>query len=83
MDQMQFSENSIASSMQYQASVLIVGGDVTGKAMVPVIHQGNGKYVGSWFGKEETACSPDELEKIKKEISRVGFYPIVLGKGRS
>ena len=48
--------------------------------MVPVIHQGNGKYVGSWFGKEETAGTPAELEKITKEISKVGFYPIVLEK---
>jgi len=70
----------IASSLQYQASVLIVGGDVTGKAMVPVIHQGNGKYVGSWFGKDETATTPDELETVKKNISKVGFYPIVLDK---
>jgi Icc-related predicted phosphoesterase len=70
----------IASSLQYQASILIVGGDVTGKAMIPVIHQGKGKYVGSWFGKEETASNPDELEKIKKGISKVGFYPIVLEK---
>ena len=70
----------LASSIQYKATVLIVGGDVTGKAMVPVIHQGGGKYAASWFGKAESACSPDELEKLKQSISKVGFYPIVLEK---
>jgi Icc-related predicted phosphoesterase len=70
----------LASSRQYQATVLIVGGDVTGKAMIPVIHQGNGMYTGSWFGKTETAGTPDDLARIKKEISSVGFYPIVLEK---
>jgi Icc-related predicted phosphoesterase len=70
----------IASSIQYQASILIVGGDVTGKAMIPVVHQGNGKYTGRWFGKEESASTPEELEIIKKNISKVGFYPIVLEK---
>jgi Icc-related predicted phosphoesterase len=70
----------LSASMQYKANLLIVGGDVTGKAMVPVIHQGHGRYTGSWFGKEETASTPQELEKLKKNISNVGFYPIVLEK---
>ncbi len=70
----------LSASMHYQANILIVGGDVTGKAMVPVIHQGHGRYTGSWFGKEETASTDQELEKIKKNISTVGFYPIVLEK---
>jgi Icc-related predicted phosphoesterase len=70
----------LASSRQYQATILIVGGDVTGKAMVPVIHQGNGLYTGSWFGKAESASTPEELARIKKDISNVGFYPIVIEK---
>jgi len=70
----------LSASIQYKANLLIVGGDVTGKAMVPVIHQGHGRYTGSWFGKEETASTPQELEKIKKNISTVGFYPIILEK---
>ena len=70
----------IASGLQYKADILIVGGDVTGKAMVPVIHQGHGRYVGTWFGKEAVAANPTELEKVKKDISSVGFYPVVLEK---
>lgn len=68
----------LASSRQYQARILIVGGDVTGKAMVPVTHQGKGTYTASWFGKSESASSPADLEQLKKKISSVGFYPIVL-----
>jgi uncharacterized protein len=70
----------LAASLQYKANILIVGGDVTGKAMVPVINKGQGHYVASWFGKEETASTPQDLDKIKKNISNVGFYPIVLEK---
>jgi Icc-related predicted phosphoesterase len=70
----------ISAAMQYQANTLIVGGDVTGKAMVPIIHQGNGVYVGHLFGRREEASSPDALEKIKKTVSNVGFYPIVVEK---
>ena len=66
------------SAFQYKANVLIVGGDVTGKAMIPVIHQGDGSYQASLFGNDLTATNDDELEKVKKSISNVGFYPIVL-----
>jgi Icc-related predicted phosphoesterase len=70
----------LASGMQYKVNALIVGGDVTGKAMVPVIHQGGGRYQAHLFGEDKTAASPDELERLKKAISNVGFYPIVLEK---
>jgi Icc-related predicted phosphoesterase len=32
------------------------------------------------FGRREEACTPEELEKLKKTISNVGFYPIVVEK---
>jgi Icc-related predicted phosphoesterase len=70
----------LAAGLQYKANVLIVGGDVTGKAMVPVTHQGGGRYVGYIFGREEIANSPEEVDRVKKSISNVGFYPIVLEK---
>jgi uncharacterized protein len=68
----------LAASFQYQADILIVGGDVTGKAMIPIINHGSGKYASSLFGKDLHASDPDGLEKIKKEISSVGFYPLVV-----
>jgi len=68
----------IGSALQYKANVLIVGGDVTGKAMIPVIRQGDGSYLANLFGNDLTAANEDELEKVKKSISNVGFYPIVL-----
>jgi Icc-related predicted phosphoesterase len=70
----------IASAIQYKVNALIVGGDVTGKAMIPVIHQGGGRYQAHLFGAEKTAASPAELESLKKAISNVGFYPIILEK---
>jgi Icc-related predicted phosphoesterase len=68
----------LASGLQYKVNALMVGGDVTGKAMVPVIHQGGGKYTGTLFGADKLASTPQELEALKKSISSVGFYPIVL-----
>jgi len=68
----------LSSGIQYKVNALIVGGDVTGKAMVPVIHQGGGRYQAHLFGEDKTAATPAELEGLKKSISNVGFYPIVL-----
>jgi Icc-related predicted phosphoesterase len=73
-----FFRKFLNAAQQYQANVLIVGGDVTGKAMIPVIHQGGGRYQGYLFGRKEEASSPQELDKLKQTISNVGFYPIVL-----
>ena len=70
----------IAAGIQYKAQALIVGGDVTGKAMIPVINQGGGVYKGELFGRHEHASNPDEMDKLKKTISNVGFYPLVLEK---
>ncbi len=68
----------LSAGLQYQASALIVGGDVTGKAMVPIIHQGGGRYSGSVFGRKEEATTPEGLEKLKKVVNNVGFYPLVI-----
>jgi len=68
----------LSSGIQYKVNALMVGGDVTGKAMVPVIHQGAGRYQAHLFGADKIATTPDELDKLKKSVSAVGFYPIIL-----
>ncbi len=73
-----FFRKFLAAGLQYKAQVLIVGGDVTGKAMVPVVHKGGGRYEGFLFNRREQPSSPAELEKLKQTISNVGFYPLVL-----
>lgn len=70
----------LSAAFQYKANVLMVGGDVTGKAMIPIVKQGGGEYEGFLFGEREQASNEDELEKLKKKISNVGFYPIVIEK---
>jgi len=73
-----FFRKFLSAALQYEADVLLTGGDLTGKAMIPVVHQGGGKYVGHLFGRKEEPTSTEELQKLTQTISNVGFYPIVL-----
>jgi uncharacterized protein len=68
----------LSAALRYEANVLVTGGDLTGKAMIPIIHKGKGRFSGHLFGRKEETSTPEELEKLKQTISNVGFYPIVL-----
>jgi uncharacterized protein len=58
----------------YEAGVLVMGGDVTGKVVVPLVHDG-GAYVAELFGRVERAGTDDELEELEKRIRANGMYP--------
>jgi Icc-related predicted phosphoesterase len=73
-----FFRKFLSAAMQYKANAMIVGGDITGKAMIPIVHQGDSKYVGHLFGRTEEPSTPEELAKFKTTVRNVGFYPIVL-----
>lgn len=59
----------------FSAEVLILGGDVTGKIMVPVVEQRPGEYVAQVFGKRERVKSGPDLEKLDKRLRFNGCYP--------
>jgi Icc-related predicted phosphoesterase len=58
----------------YEAGVLVMGGDVTGKVVVPLVEDG-GAYVAELFGRAERAGSEEELEDLEQRIRANGMYP--------
>jgi Icc-related predicted phosphoesterase len=64
----------------YGASVLVLGGDVTGKMMVPIARQEDGSYLTSFAGKEVRLDSDEDVEALKKEVADMGFYPKVMAE---
>jgi len=58
----------------YKADVAIIGGDITGKALVPIIAKRDGTYVATLFGVEHRARNEKELTKLIERIAAVGFY---------
>ena len=59
----------------YKADVLVLGGDVTGKMIVPVVETDNEEYHATLLGQEQTAKSKTMLETLQKKIRDSGFYP--------
>ncbi|MEI7844802.1 MAG: metallophosphoesterase [Chloroflexota bacterium] len=59
----------------YEADVLILGGDMTGKAIVPVIEMRSGVYKTNLLQQEFEINGQDELADIIKRIRSRGYYP--------
>ncbi len=59
----------------YSADVLILGGDMTGKAIVPFIHQGGDKYRMTLLQQDFDISSPEELQDMIKRVRSRGYYP--------
>jgi Icc-related predicted phosphoesterase len=58
----------------YEVDTLILGGDITGKVMVPVVAAGDGRHQARVLGRDETVAD-DGLEELEKRIRFNGFYP--------
>jgi len=61
----------------HKADVLVMGGDMTGKAMVP-ISVGNGHWRVTLQEQEHVLSSEDEVAAMEKRIRDRGYYPIRL-----
>jgi uncharacterized protein len=59
----------------YGADVLILGGDMTGKAIVPIIDQGGGKYRAVLLEQEFLLDGETETGEMEKKIKSRGYYP--------
>ena len=58
----------------YEADVLICGGDMTGKAIVPIVEE-NGSFAMSMAGQAQTV-GPDGVGEVEAQIRRKGYYPL-------
>jgi uncharacterized protein len=60
----------------YKANVALLAGDLTGKAIVPII-QNDGRYEAELFGVHRSARGDEELATLERDIADVGFYSYV------
>lgn len=60
----------------YQADALILGGDITGKAMVPIERRAGGTFKFRFMGTERVVDA-EELKNVEQSIRFNGFYPYI------
>ena len=61
----------------YKADLVILGGDVTGKVMVPIVAHG-GHWQVTVRGQAYTLETQQELEEIQRQIRNTGSYPAIV-----
>jgi uncharacterized protein len=64
----------------YGVDALVMGGDLTGKAVVPIA-QDDGRYTALFLGQERTAQSEEELAELLDAVRYNGMYPWVATAG--
>lgn len=64
----------------YGASVLILGGDVTGKTIVPMVKMADGTVKVTENGKVRALESQLQVNEMRKNVSDSGNYPYVVNQ---
>jgi Icc-related predicted phosphoesterase len=63
----------VGAAAYYKANSIIMGGDLTGKMIVPIVEEADDRFKVNW--PKEASFGTQELEERKKEIRSLGFYP--------
>jgi len=58
----------------YNANVLVMGGDITGKLLIPVIKEKNGHFRATLQGRTEYFESEADLQHLYDRLGMLGFY---------
>jgi Icc-related predicted phosphoesterase len=61
----------------YGVQALVLGGDITGKALVPLVAMPDGWH-GELHGKPAHATDEAQLEALRQQIRNMGFYDVVV-----
>ncbi len=69
--------NSIKMNV-YEAQVVFIVGDLTGKAIVPIIAQGNGRYYATFLDQEYHTETEAERQKVNAWIRGSGKFDAVI-----
>ena len=63
------------SGKHYEADVIVLGGDMTGKALVPVVHDDGEQWHATLLENRHELAGEEEVRKFEEAVSRRGYYP--------
>jgi Icc-related predicted phosphoesterase len=59
----------------YSADVIVLGGDMTGKALVPVIHDGGDRWHATLLENRNELVGEEQVAAFEDAVIRRGYYP--------
>ena len=62
----------------YKADILVLGGDLTGKVLIPIVDQGNGTYRCRFEGNELSLKNRKEVDEVVARATDAGLYTQVM-----
>lgn len=62
----------------YNANVLVMGGDITGKLLIPIIKEGDGNYRATLQGTTQHITTEEQMKALLDRIGLLGFYSHVM-----
>ncbi len=65
----------LAASKFYEVDTLVLGGDMTGKAIIPIIAQGGEDYKVTLLEQMTILHGKEEVDKMVQTIQNRGYYP--------
>jgi uncharacterized protein len=70
----------VNSAKFYKVDHLVMGGDIEGKFLVPIVDEGAGHYRVTLQEELSHLDGPDELAAVKDRIETLGFYYVIVGE---
>jgi uncharacterized protein len=65
----------LGAGRYYGVSTLVMGGDLTGKVIIPIERRSDGTFTASFMREERTGSSEQELDELRDAIRFNGMYP--------
>jgi uncharacterized protein len=59
----------------YDCDALVLGGDITGKAIVPFVEVAPGEFRVTFLGTDHVLRSEDEVGALEQRVGDTGYYP--------
>ena len=63
------------ASKVYNAKVLVMGGDITGKMVIPIVRNDDGTWSATFHGRAEKLSTEADVVKLEERIRGNGMYP--------
>jgi uncharacterized protein len=62
----------------YKVDALVLGGDITGKIVVPLVEEDDGRVTADVFGVIREAKTPEAVDELESAIHQAGSYTVRL-----